>query len=81
MLQQTCVVLCNSRGPGETVLYVPVKPVAWLQLQLPGTTTVPLTSLKLLRHGIPQIIALLHNEHSMARVRKQTRPTERPRWS
>jgi hypothetical protein len=28
MLQQTCVVLCNSRGPGETVLYVPVKPVA-----------------------------------------------------
>jgi hypothetical protein len=47
MLQQTCVILCDSRGPGETVLYVPEKPVARLQFQLPRTTTVPLASLKL----------------------------------
>jgi hypothetical protein len=49
LLGQTCVILCDSCGPGETVLYVPVEPVARLQLQFPGTTTVPLTSVTFLR--------------------------------
>jgi hypothetical protein len=28
LLEQTCVILCDSRGPGKTVLYVPEEPVA-----------------------------------------------------